>query len=158
MEKVIQILERPTLRPLPTIIRKSITTAKIKKRLLGICGSKDNFEQLNGLDIDFAIGRHEYHGSLNSSQPITFIEMALERVSSACGRRPGCGCFLDEPLGEDMPNWLTGSMRWEGGLRTYDYVKLRITPGIDILFTVSRFNARLEVGLGTLTKMAFHIM
>jgi hypothetical protein len=122
-----QELERtaPRSRPIPTVIRNSITTANIKKRLLGICGSEDNFQQLNGLDRDFVNGRHEYYGSLNQSQLISFLEMALERKTSACSKRPGLGCFLDEGaqlLLEEVPELLSRIDALGGG---FENIRLR---------------------------------
>jgi hypothetical protein len=95
----------------PKIIRNGITTAKIKKRLLNICGSEDGFQQLNGLDITFLRRRHrhEYSSSLNRSQLISFLEMALERITTSCGRKQGLGCFIEEgsqSLQEDVPEIL----------------------------------------------------
>ena len=96
MDKFEQELERtaPRSRPIPTIIRNGITTPNIKKRLLGICGSEDNFIQLNGLDFGFVLGDHEYEGSLNQSQLLSFLEMALERKTTACSEKPGLGCSI----------------------------------------------------------------
>jgi len=122
-----QELERtaPISRLMPTITRNGITTANIKKRLIGICGSEDNFIQLDGLDVDFILGLHEYHGSLNQSQLLSFLEMALERRTTSCSKRPGLGCFIDEGtqlLVEHVPELLDKIDALGGG---FENIRLR---------------------------------
>lgn len=76
LERFLQQRQLWTLRSLPRIIRKGITTVKVKKRLLGICGSEDNYL---ALDRSIRLGNHKYFGSLNDAQYIAFLNLKHER-------------------------------------------------------------------------------
>jgi hypothetical protein len=67
-------------RELPAIFRKSVTTAEVKKKLLKICGSEDDFQKLDGLDSDFVEGGKKYGGPLDLSQQIAYLNLALDRL------------------------------------------------------------------------------
>lgn len=67
-------------REMPTIFRKSITTREVKNNLLEICGSEDDFQKLEGLDMEFVENKHEYSGPLDISQQIAFLELVLDRT------------------------------------------------------------------------------
>ena len=65
---------------MPTIFRKGITTASVKKKLLEICGSEDGFWKVKGLDWSFVKANTEYFGPLDLSQQIAFLGLGLERL------------------------------------------------------------------------------
>lgn len=67
--------ERTEIREMPMIIRKYITTARAKDKLLEICCSEKNLRDLQSLDWEFVEGRHEYTGSLNLFQQLSFLEL-----------------------------------------------------------------------------------
>jgi hypothetical protein len=67
-------------REMPTIFRKSVTTAEVKNKLLQICGSEDDFRKLEGLDWGFVQDEHRYHGILDLSRQIAFLELVLHRI------------------------------------------------------------------------------
>jgi hypothetical protein len=66
----------------PTIIRKSITTARTKKELLRICGSEDNFHALVDLDWQFVTGDQEYKGPLSLSSQLIYLQLLLARTTA----------------------------------------------------------------------------
>lgn len=70
----------PGCRELPMLFSKSVTTAEVKNKLLKICGSEDNFRKLEGLDWEFVQGHHEYHGPLDLSQQIAYLNLVLDRL------------------------------------------------------------------------------
>jgi hypothetical protein len=110
------------------IRRNSITTANIKRRLLEICGSEENLLQLKGLTYDFVFGEGEYSGALNQSQLLSFLEMALERKTTGCSKRPGRGCFLNEGTGAVVDGVAGINQKIEelgGDSKTCDYVRLK---------------------------------
>jgi hypothetical protein len=93
-------------RRLPTVVRKSITTAKIKDALLTICGSEDNFQGLTGLHWLYVRGRRDYKGSLDLSQQLGFLELLLEMTTADIDNN--CQTCYPTPRGvrrseEDVP-------------------------------------------------------
>lgn len=97
--------ESQTTKKLPIIIRKSITTAKSKTKLLAICGSEDNFTALLDLDWKFVEGK-TYNSSLSLYQQLGYAELILERVTADIVNNCKLGCSNPErelPLKEHLP-------------------------------------------------------
>lgn len=67
-------------REIPTVIRKSITAANIKKQLIDICGSEDNLRQFPGRPSGSIRNGMRYHGSLDLEQEIAYLELVLTRM------------------------------------------------------------------------------
>ena len=65
----------------PPPVRKSITAAILKKRLLAICGSENKFQHLAGLDWTFVTGDYDYTGRLDLDQQIAFLELSLGQIA-----------------------------------------------------------------------------
>lgn len=91
----IEGLEAATRQPTPVVVKKIITTANVKRRLLQICGSEDNLRALGGLNWNFVAGMDTYHGSLTYSQQILFLELVMDMISVVChqvckGKRECC--------------------------------------------------------------------
>lgn len=87
---------------IPEIIMRSVTTSKLKNRLLSICGSEDNFRELEGLDWEFVMGEHGYDGDLDLSQQIAYLELVLERISTEVVSDDE-GCAVEGALLQDIP-------------------------------------------------------
>jgi hypothetical protein len=67
---------------MPKLFKKSITTADVKQSMLDICGSERNFRKFATLDWEFVTGHQNHTGDLSLSQQISFLELALEQISS----------------------------------------------------------------------------
>ena len=67
---------------MPKLVMKSVTTPHVKNKLREICGSEDNFQELEGLDWGFVKGDYGYNGDLDLSQQIAFLELELGRIST----------------------------------------------------------------------------
>lgn len=85
---------------MPRVVRKSITTASLKRRLLAICGSENKFRHLAGLDWAFVKGDHNYTGRLDLDQQIAFLELSLGQIAKGIkydsqGREIEEGCIWD---------------------------------------------------------------
>jgi hypothetical protein len=69
---------------MPVVMKKSITTAKMKKRMLEIVrGRGEDLGKLKGLDWEFVMGEKRYEGSLDLEQQIAYLELGLERISTS---------------------------------------------------------------------------
>lgn len=66
----------------PTIIRKSIITARTKRWLIRICGSEENFLVLADLDWQYVTGDQEYKGPLSLSQQLMYLQLMLARTKA----------------------------------------------------------------------------
>jgi hypothetical protein len=85
---------------MPRVVRKSITTASLKRRLLAICGPENKFRHLVGLDWAFVTGDHDYTGRLDLDQQIAFLELSLGQIAKGIkydsqGREIEEGCVWD---------------------------------------------------------------
>jgi len=69
-----------TDRTMPKVARKSLTSVGLRSQLLKICGSENKFRNLTSLDWTFVNESQEYHGNLNVSQQIAFLELVLSRT------------------------------------------------------------------------------
>jgi len=65
------------------IVKRSITTSRVKEKLLRICGSEDGFKELESLDRDLVMGvhGHKYNGDLRLSQQFDYVELSAEMIS-----------------------------------------------------------------------------
>jgi hypothetical protein len=66
---------------MPKIVRNTVISAALKTKLLEICGSEENIEQMASLDWAFVNGEHEYTGGLDLSHQIAFLNLVLSRIS-----------------------------------------------------------------------------
>lgn len=89
-------------RDIPKIVRKSITTAALKRKLVEICGSEDIVWKIRSLNWDFIAGERLYDGELDLSQQIASLELVLERIfTEFASDEQGCevrGGLADEIL------------------------------------------------------------
>ena len=94
-------------RQMPTVVRKSIITAKTKDALLRSCGSEDNFQAVTDLDWPYIAGRCDHKGSLDLSQQRRFLELVLASTRAIVANE----CEICRPHEvpwpeEDGPFWL----------------------------------------------------
>ena len=66
---------------MPHIMKKSITSATTKRKLLDICGDEDGFAKLEALNWEFATGDGQYNGDLTWHQQISYLEVVIDRIS-----------------------------------------------------------------------------
>lgn len=88
-------------RKMPTVVRRNVTTSRIKNRLAAICGSEEHFLAAEGMDWNFVLGEHGYKGPLHISKQIEYLEIVEERMTM---KRPlsTCTCGLEEPWQWDL--------------------------------------------------------
>lgn len=67
--------------PMPKILRRSITTSRVKNILIQICGSEHEFWKVQTLDWGYVMGISTYKGTLDLSQQVMYLELAADRLS-----------------------------------------------------------------------------